>query len=306
MSTLVEPGPQTETLTSTAQLVKESYKSKIHPDWCPGCGDFSLLSALQTALFELGLKPHQVVVISGIGCSSNLPGYVHAYGVHSLHGRAVAVASGIKLANTDLKVVITGGDGDGYGIGIAHFIHAMRRNLDLTYVVMDNQIYGLTTGQASPTTLKDARTKSTPNGNVEFPINPIALALVSGATFVARAFSGEPNHMADLISAGIQHKGFALIDVFSPCVTYNKLNTYQYFKKRVYKLEDEKGYDPANVAKATERSQEWGDRIPIGLFYRSEQPTYESSEPVLRKGPIVRQNMHLDKGVFQGLVTELM
>jgi 2-oxoglutarate ferredoxin oxidoreductase subunit beta len=254
---------------------------------------------------KAGVAPKDMVIISGIGCSSNLPGYVHAYGVHSLHGRAVAVATGIKLANTDLKVVITGGDGDGYGIGIAHFIHAMRRNLDLTYVVMDNQIYGLTTGQASPTTMKDARTKSTPNGNVEFPINPIALALVSGATFVARAFSGEPNHMADLIAAGIQHKGFALIDVFSPCVTYNKLNTYPYFKKRVYKLEDEKGYDPANVRTAMERSHEWGDRIPIGLFYQDEQPTYESSEPVLRRGPVVRQNMHLDKNVFQGLITEL-
>ena len=182
----------------------------------------------------------------------------------------------------------------------------MRRNLDLTYIVMDNQIYGLTTGQASPTTMKDQRTKSTPNGNVEFPINPIALALVSGATFVARAFSGEPNHMADLISAGIQHKGFALIDVFSPCVTYNKVNTYPYFKKRVYRLEDEKEYDPANVRAATERSHEWGDRIPIGLFYKSEQPTYESSDLVLRKGSVVRQNMRLDKSVFQGLITELM
>jgi 2-oxoglutarate ferredoxin oxidoreductase subunit beta len=182
----------------------------------------------------------------------------------------------------------------------------MRRNLDLTYIVMDNQIYGLTTGQASPTTMKDARTKSTPAGNVEFPINPIALALVSGATFVARAFSGEPNHMADLISAGIQHKGFSLIDVFSPCVTYNKLNTYPYFKKRCYKLEDEKGYDPKNVRTAMERSHEWGDRIPIGLFFKDEQPTYESSDVVLRKGSIAKKDLHIDKGVFQSLVTELM
>jgi 2-oxoglutarate ferredoxin oxidoreductase subunit beta len=247
-----------------------------------------------------------MVLVSGIGCSSNLPGYVHSYGVHSLHGRAIAVATGIKLANTDLKVVITGGDGDGYGIGIGHFIHAMRRNLDLTYVVMDNQIYGLTTGQASPTTMKDQRTKSTPNGNVEFPINPLALALVSGATFVARAFSGEPNHMTDLIAAGIQHKGFALIDAFSPCVTYNKVNTYAYFKKRVYKLEDEKGYDSSNVRIAMERSHEWGDRIPIGVLYQDAQPTYESSDAVLRKGPVVHQSMHIDKGVFDSLITELM
>ncbi|HZP34790.1 MAG TPA: 2-oxoacid:ferredoxin oxidoreductase subunit beta [Candidatus Acidoferrales bacterium] len=293
-------------MATIVELPVESFEGIVDPDWCPGCGDFGVLKGVKMAATKAGVQPKDMVIVSGIGCSSNLPGYVHAFGVHSLHGRAVAVATGIKLANTDLKVVITGGDGDGYGIGIAHFIHAMRRNLDLTYVVMDNQIYGLTTGQASPTTMKDARTKSTPNGNVEFPINPIALALVSGATFVARAFSGEPNHMADLIAAGIQHKGFALIDVFSPCVTYNKLNTYQYFKKRVYKLEDEKGWDSSNVRSAMERSHEWGDRIPIGLFYQDEQPTYESSEPVLRKGPVVRQNMRLDKNVFQGLVTELM
>jgi 2-oxoglutarate ferredoxin oxidoreductase subunit beta len=203
-------------------------------------------------------------------------------------------------------VVITGGDGDGYGIGIGHFIHAMRRNLNLTYVVMDNQIYGLTTGQASPTTMKDQRTKSTPNGNVELPINPLALALVAGATYVARGFSGEPNHMADLIAGGIQHNGFALIDVFSPCVTYNKVNTYPYFKKRVYKLEDDKEYDSSNILKATERSQEWGDRIPIGLLYKDEQPTYEDSERVFRKGPLAQQSLRADPAVFQTLVDELL
>ena len=245
-------------------------------------------------------------MVSGIGCSSNLPGYVHAYGVHSLHGRSVAVATGIKLANTDLKVVITGGDGDGYGIGIGHFIHAMRRNLDLTYVVMDNQIYGLTTGQASPTTMKDARTKSTPQGNVEAPLNPLALALVSGATYVARGFSGEPNHLADLIAGGIQHKGFALIDVFSPCVTYNKLNTYAYFKKRCYKLEDEKGYDPSNAKMAMERVQEWGDRIPLGVAYKDLQPTYEDSVAAFKNGPLTKQSVNVDKKVFGGLIEEMM
>jgi 2-oxoglutarate ferredoxin oxidoreductase subunit beta len=293
-------------MATIVQLPVQSFEGIVDPDWCPGCGDFGVLKAVKVGAAKAGVLPKDLVIVSGIGCSSNLPGYVHSYGVHSLHGRSVAVASGIKLANTDLKVVITGGDGDGYGIGIGHFIHAMRRNLDLTYVVMDNQIYGLTTGQASPTTMKDVRTKSTPNGNVEFPINPIALALVSGATYVARAFSGEPNHMADLIAGGIQHKGFALIDAFSPCVTYNKVNTYAYFKKRVYKLEDEKGYDPANARTAMERSHEWGDKIPIGLIYKDEQPTYEASDPVLRKGPVVRQKLQIDHGVFQGLIDELM
>ena len=293
-------------MATIVELPVENFEGIVDPDWCPGCGDFGVLKAVKMGAAKAGVAPKDMVLVSGIGCSSNLPGYVHAFGVHSLHGRAIAVATGIKLANTDLKVVITGGDGDGYGIGIGHFIHAMRRNLDLTYVVMDNQIYGLTTGQASPTTMKDQRTKSTPNGNVEFPINPLALALVSGATFVARAFSGEPNHMTDLIAAGIQHKGFALIDAFSPCVTYNKVNTYAYFKKRVYKLEDEKGYDSSNVRTAMERSHEWGDRIPIGVLYQDAQPTYESSDAVLRKGPVVHQSMHIDKGVFDSLITELM
>ncbi len=288
------------------ELPIETYSGPVDPDWCPGCGDFGVLKAVKMAAGKAGVAPKDLVVISGIGCSSNLPGYVHAYGVHSLHGRAVAVATGVRLANIDLKVVITGGDGDGYGIGIGHFIHAMRRNLDLTYVVMDNQIYGLTTGQASPTTMKDMRTKSTPRGNVELPINPIALALVSGATYVARGFSGDPNHMADLIAGGIQHKGFALIDAFSPCVTYNKLNTYPWFKKRVYKLEEDRAYNSMNVRVALEKSFEWGDRIPIGLFYRDEQPTYEDSEPAFKRGPLTKQTLAPDPALFQTLVEELM
>ncbi|OLE86664.1 MAG: 2-oxoacid ferredoxin oxidoreductase [Acidobacteria bacterium 13_1_20CM_2_60_10] len=288
------------------ELPIETYAGPVDPDWCPGCGDFGVLKAVKMAAGKAGVAPKDLVVISGIGCSSNLPGYVHAYGVHSLHGRAVAVATGVRLANIDLKVVITGGDGDGYGIGIGHFIHAMRRNLDLTYVVMDNQIYGLTTGQASPTTMKDMRTKSTPRGNVELPINPIALALVSGATYVARGFSGDPNHMADLIAGGIQHKGFALIDAFSPCVTYNKLNTYPWFKKRVYKLEEDRAYNSTNVRVALEKSFEWGDRIPIGLFYRDEQPTYEDSEPAFKRGPLTKQTLAPDPALFETLVEELM
>ncbi len=293
-------------MATIVELPIETYASSVDPDWCPGCGDFGVLKAVKMAAAKACVAPKDLVVVSGIGCSSNLPGYVHSYGVHSLHGRAVAVATGIKLANTDLKVVITGGDGDGYGIGIGHFIHAMRRNLDLTYVVMNNQIYGLTTGQASPTTMKEMRTKSTPRGNVELPINPIALALVSGATYVARGFSGEPNHMAELIAGGIQHKGFALIDVFSPCVTYNKLNTYPWFKKRVYKLEDEPAYDTTNGRAALEKSFEWGDRIPLGLFYKDQQPTYEDSEPAFQHGPLVGQSLAPDPALFQSLVEELM
>src|SRR3984885_13422120 len=176
MSTPVETAPAPATpAVQPGQLTKDTYKGKIHPDWCPGCGDFSVLAALQTAMFELGLQPHQVCVVSGIGCSSNLPGYVSTYGMHTLHGRALAVATGVKLANHELNVAVTGGDGDGFGMGGNHFIHTMRRNVDLLYLAMDNQIYGLTTGQTSPTSQLGMKTKSAPHGNVEPPINPIAL-----------------------------------------------------------------------------------------------------------------------------------
>ncbi len=293
-------------MATVLELPIASYESVVDPDWCPGCGDFGVLKSLKMAAGKLGIKPKDLFVVSGIGCSSNLPGFIHAYGVHSLHGRAVAVASGVKLANHDLHVVITGGDGDGYGIGIGHFIHAMRRNLDLTYIVMNNQIYGLTTGQASPTTMKDVRTKSTPRGNVEHPINPIALALVSGATYISRAFSGEPNHMADVMAGAIAHRGFALVDVFSPCVTYNMINTYPWFKQRVYKLESETGYDVTDYDRAIDKAFEWGDRIPIGLFYKGDQAIYEDSEPALKKGPLVHQSLGMNQELFEDLIEEFV
>ena len=293
-------------MATVIELPIEMYHGAIDPDWCPGCGDFGVLKALKMAAGRLGIKPKDLMVVSGIGCSSNLPGFFHSYGVHSLHGRAVAVAEGIKLANHSLNVVVTGGDGDGYGIGIGHFIHAMRRNIDITYVVMNNQIYGLTTGQASPTTMKEVRTKSTPRGNAELPINPIALALVSGATYVARAFSGEPEHMARMIAGGIAHRGFSLIDVFSPCVTYNKINTYPWFKQRVYKLEEQADYDCSRAETALQKSFEWGDKIPLGVFYEDQQPTYEDSEPTLQRGPLVTHPFGMGRATFNELIDELM
>lgn len=297
-------------MTTANDIIEKTAKTRVvevSPDWCPGCGDFGVLSSLKKATLEKEIKSHEMLVVSGIGCSSNLPGYVNAYGVHSLHGRALPTATGAKLANHNLKVVVTGGDGDGFGIGVGHFIHAMRRNLDLTYVVMDNEIYGLTTGQASPTTMKDTKTKTTPRGNVEQPINPLMLALVSGATFVARAFSGQPAHLSSLIEEGIAHKGFSFIDVFSPCVTYNKLNTYKWFKDRIYKLEDEApDRDPTDFSDAMSTAMEFDDRIPIGLIYKVEKPTYEDSEPVLLNGPLVKQPLGIRKELFDQLLQETM
>jgi 2-oxoglutarate ferredoxin oxidoreductase subunit beta len=291
---------------ATVELTLKSLDSDVHPDWCPGCGDFGVLKSLKEAILELGIPPHKVLIVSGIGCSSNLPGFIRAYGVHSLHGRAVPVATGAALANHDLHVIAVGGDGDGFGIGIGHFIHAMRRNLNLTYIVMDNEVYGLTTGQTSPTTMEGTKTKSTPRGNVEKPVQPLALALASGATYVARGFSAEQKHLTKLTAAAIAHRGFSLIDVFSPCVTFNHVNTYPWFKERVYKLEDEPGYDPTDFMAAIQRSVEFGQRIPIGLLYRTERPIYEDSEPVLHDGPLVEQRLGLDRKTFDELLAETM
>lgn len=277
----------------------DTYKSEVKPTWCPGCGDFAVLRALQIAIQGLQLEPWNVVIVSGIGCSSNLPHFLATYGFHSIHGRAVPVATGIKLANPGLHVIITGGDGDGYGIGMGHFIHAMRRNLDITYLVMNNQTYGLTTGQASPTSEKGMKTKSTPNvGVIENPIDPLSLAISAGATYVARTFSGDVKQMAELVKGGVEHKGFALIDCLSPCVTYNKINTYDWFKERVYDLAKE-GHDPSDMKAAFARAIEWPtvqrDRIPLGLFYRAEGvPTYEELEPGLEKGPPARQPLGVE------------
>jgi 2-oxoglutarate ferredoxin oxidoreductase subunit beta len=265
-----------------ASLQAKDFKGPVDPDWCPGCGDFGVLKGLQKACAELGLLPHQIVTVSGIGCSSNLPGYINTYGMHTLHGRPLAVAAGVQMANHELTVIATGGDGDGYGIGGNHFVHTARRNVDLTYLVMNNQIYGLTTGQISPTSSQGMKTKSTPFGSVEIPVNPITSAIMNGATFVARGFSGDGKHLVDLMKKAIQHKGFALVDIFSPCVTFNHDNDYKFFKSRVKKLEDE-GHDTSDWKSACEKALMWGDTIYTGLFLQKEQPTLGQLEPVLGK-----------------------
>lgn len=289
------------------KLTVKDFKGKTDPDWCPGCGDFGLLSALKQAIVELGLHPHEVMTISGIGCSSNLPGYINAYGMHTLHGRALAVATGAQLANHELKIIATGGDGDGYGIGGNHFLHTMRRNVDITYIVMDNQIYGLTTGQISPTSIKGMLTKSTPFGSVENPINPIPLAIAGGATYVARGYTGQIKHLVELIKGGIQHKGFALIDAFSPCVTYNHDNSHDFFKQRTRKLED-MGHDPTDFRSALDKAYMWGEVIPIGLFWkRADLPSLDQLEPVLSEGgPLAHRPLGVSPEAARTLIEELM
>ncbi len=265
-------------------ITLKDYDGPVKPDWCPACGNFAQLSAIKNVLVEMNIEPKDVAVVSGIGCSSNLPEFIKSYGFHGLHGRLLPVASAIKWANPKLTVIGYGGDGDGFFEGTQHFFHTAKRNIDITYVVSDNQIFGLTTGQASPTSEIGFISKSTPDGNIERPINPLTFALAAGATFVARGFSGDPKHLHDLIKAGIQHKGFSFIDVFSPCVTFNKTNTYDYFRKRVYKYESP---DRENFADAYRACEEWGDKIPIGIFYQVKRDTYEENDPVYRKGPLV-------------------
>jgi len=295
------------TATATVTVTVKDYKPEVPPDWCPGCGDFGVLNALYQACAELELQPHEIMVVSGIGCSSNLPGFFRSYGVHSLHGRALPVATGAKLANHSMTVIATGGDGDGYGIGLNHFIQAMRRNINVTYIVMNNEIYGLTTGQVSPTSEPGMKTKSTPHGNLEGMLNPLALALASGCGYVARGFSGQPKHLMKLYQDGIQYPGFALIDVFSPCVTFNKQNTYQWFRERVYKLE-EADHDPNDFQAAMDRALEWGSKIPIGLFYRNPnpRPPLDALDPALQAGPLVSQGNGVTKEQRAQLIAEFM
>ncbi|MFO7254151.1 MAG: 2-oxoacid:ferredoxin oxidoreductase subunit beta [Bacillota bacterium] len=260
------------------------YKSENRPTWCPGCGDFGILNAIKQALAQLEIWPHEVLFVSGIGCGSKLPDYINANGFTTLHGRALPIAQGAKLANPGLHVIAVTGDGDGYGIGGNHFLHAIRRNINITHIVENNMVYGLTKGQYSPTSAKGFISSTTPEGAIERAVNPLALALANGGTFVARGFSGDPKHLAEIIAQAIQHPGYALVDVLQPCVIYNRVNTYEFYEQRVYKLE-ETDHDPTNPEQAWERAHEWGERIPIGVIYRETGvPTYEEQVSVLQEG----------------------
>jgi 2-oxoglutarate/2-oxoacid ferredoxin oxidoreductase subunit beta len=266
----------------------------LQPAWCPGCGNFGILTALKKALVELDLYPHQVVIVSGIGQAGKLPHYLKCNTFNSLRGRALPVAAGIKMANSDLKVIAVGGDGDGYGEGGNHWLHVMRRNHDIMYMVHNNQVYALTLGQASPTSDAGLITGTTPQGAPE-PVKPLAIAIASNATFVARGFAGDSDHLAGLIKLALQHRGFSLLDILQPCVSFNHINTYDWYKKRIYKLDDDKSYDPSNKALAFSKAQEWSDRIPIGVVYTSKRATYEESFQVLRDSPLVKYKHDLTK-----------
>ena len=270
------------------------------PNWCPGCGNFGIEAALKAAFAQLDLDPDNIAIVSGIGCGANSPYWFNTYGLITLHGRPLPVATGCKLGNHKLNVICWAGDGDAYGIGMGHFIHGMRRNANLVYIVGNNTVYGLTKGQASPTAEKGRISPSTPFGTPDPNINPLLLALSVDCSFVARGYAGNLPHLTNLIKEGIQHKGFALIDVLQPCVTYAKKQGYDFYNEKTYDL-DVFGHNPDNKKLAYERASEEPEKFPIGIFYKKERDVYEYTQPQFEKGPLAKQDINnVDiKGLFE-------
>jgi 2-oxoglutarate ferredoxin oxidoreductase subunit beta len=266
---------------------------KYETAWCPGCGNFSILEAVKLGLVASELEPHQTLLVSGIGQAAKAPHYLNANVFNGLHGRALPVATGAKLANPNLKVIVESGDGCNYGEGGNHFLAAIRRNIDLTMIVHDNQVYGLTKGQASPTTQEGMVTKAQPEGVASAPFNPIAVAVAMQASFVARAFSGMIDHLAGLIKQAIAHEGFALIDVLQPCVSFNKVNTFAWYKKRCYTLPEQ--YDPTDWQAAIGKAMEWGEKIPLGIIYLDQKVPFEKRFGVLEQGPLVGRDTDMEE-----------
>jgi 2-oxoglutarate ferredoxin oxidoreductase subunit beta len=258
------------------------YESHEECAWCPGCGDFGILAALKQALSELNLLPHEVVISSGIGQAAKLPHYINVNGFNGLHGRAVPPAVGIKLANKDLKVIINSGDGDSYGEGGNHLLHNIRRNIDITHFVHDNQIYGLTKGQGSPTTEKGQKTSMQFDGTNIEAFKPLAFAITAGATFVARSFSGDKEHLVNIMKQAILHKGYSLVDILQPCVTFNHVNTFKWYKENTYKLDE--SYNPSDKFEAIKKAMEWEEKIPLGVLYKEEKVEYTETVASITDG----------------------
>lgn len=273
-------------------LTLNDFKGQI-PAWCPGCGNFSILKAFNEAMVELNLPPHKIVVVSGIGQAGKFPHYTRCNTFNGLHGRTLPVATAIKIANHEMHVFAVAGDGDCYGEGGNHLVHAIRRNPNIKLLVHDNQIYGLTKGQASPTSMKGFLTKAQPFGALSEPFNPMAQAVALDCSFVARGFSGDIDHLKGLIKEAVKHRGFALIDILQPCVSFNKVNTYQWYRERVYRLDG--SYNPEDRQAAFKKALEWGERIPIGVIYKVNKPIFEDQIPVLKEGPLVKQRFDLTK-----------
>lgn len=256
--------------------------------WCPGCGNFSILDCLKTALEELDMDPYQVLMVAGIGQAAKTPQYISANAFCGLHGRSLPAAAAAKIANENLTVIVDTGDGDSYGEGGNHFIHNIRRNVDITHFVHDNQIYGLTKGQASPTSIEGLVTDVQVSGNTTTPLNPVLMAIAAGAGFVARSFSGRREHLISVMKQAIQYEGYALVDILQPCVSFNKVNTFAYYNHRVYELGND--HDSSDKAAAMQKAMEFGDKIPIGVLYQEPKASFHKKNIVLKSGvPLIDQ-----------------
>jgi 2-oxoglutarate ferredoxin oxidoreductase subunit beta len=287
-------------------VTAKEYASSVKPTWCPGCGDFGILAAIKQGLIKAGFAPHEVLMVSGIGCGSKLPDYANINGFMTLHGRPLPIATGARLGNHSLKVITIHGDGDSMGLGMGHFVHTARRNLDIVDLIQNNQIYGLTKGQYSPTSDAGFVTSTSRDGSIEMAANPVALALTAGGTFVARGFAGDVKGLADLIAQALEHKGYALVDILQPCVTFNRKNTYDWYRERVYNL-SETDYDPGDRVAAFEKALEWGDSIPLGVIYRTRRPSYEEQVAGLEAGPVAKRELrHLTAAEIEALRAEFM
>ncbi len=275
------------------EMTPKQYKSDVPPTWCPGCGDYGVLNSAYKALSELGLDPEMTVLVSGIGCSSRFPYFVDTYAMHTLHGRALPVAAGIKLANPDLEVIVTGGDGDGFSIGGGHVPHVARKNTDITYILMDNSIYGLTKNQVSPTSPLGMKTKTTPYGSFDEPLNPVAFCLTYGATFVAQAFSGRPKQVAEIMKQAIEHEGFSFVNILSPCPTFNFVNTFQSYKETVVDLPED--YEPNDRAKAIAMAMSEKGRVYTGIFLQERRPTLVERIDELKKSVGASEDYDIQK-----------
>ena len=281
-------------------LTLKDFQSNDPIAWCPGCGNYAILEALKDAFVELQKRPKDIVIVSGIGQAPKTPHYLRCNTFNGLHGRTLPVATGIKLANHELTVLSEGGDGDGYAEGGNHFIHAMRRNIDITYLVHNNQVYGLTKGQTSPTSELGYVSKTTPSGSFSPPMTPLLLAISSNCGFVARGFAGDKEHLTFLIKEGILHKGFSFVEILQPCVSFNRVNTFQWYKSRVYKVNDKPEYNPEDRMRAFERAQEWGERIPIGIIYKAERSTLNGQESAIKEMSLAKQK--IDQASFEGIL----
>lgn len=283
----------------------KDFRNNVKPNWCPGCGDFAVQASIQRAAANIGLEPETLAVVSGIGCSGRISGYINCYGLHGIHGRSLPIAQGLKMANRELTVIASGGDGDGFAIGMGHTVHAIRRNIDITYIVMDNQIYGLTKGQNSPRSAQGfINNKYSPQGSIETALAPLEMALAAGATFVAQTFSSNLKQMTEIIEAGLKHKGFSLINVFSPCVTFNKFNTYEWFKENIVDLESIPDYDPSNRVTAMTKLMETNGMLTGIIYQDTNKKSYEDMVPGFKQEGLSKQNLELSKDEFEKLVAE--